>query len=409
MKQTKYRYHWLIVIVCCGFSAATLGLISNSNGVFFKPMADSLGVGIGSVTLFVTIANLVQAVTCPLVAWLLNKWDIRVLCSSFIILTLIALTLIAFTPNLYVLYISAVLLGIGMTGFSVIPINVLLANWFKDKLGLVVGITFSFSGIAGALFNPIFNNLIAAWGWRYTYLFMMVIIAVISLPGALLIRNKPSDLNLKPYGEAKTNTISEKEKGAPSGLSLITPVFIILILFGVFLNGVIGFGSHIPTYAVVIGLSSAIGASMMSYSMVSNVISKLVLGYLNDHLGIIKSLLIYSVFVILGVLGLNYLSLAPNLLQYLAPLGFGMVYAISTVGIPLLTKKLIGEKNFAISYSYINTFATIVNAVMLSLNGFLYDLTGTYQLSLMITLGCSIGVLGLLVIISKKKFKAAEA
>ena len=177
MKQTKYRYHWLIVIVCCGFSAATLGLISNSNGVFFKPMADSLGVGIGSITLFVTIANLVQAITCPLVAWLLNKWDIRVLCTSFILLTLLALTLIAFTPNLYILYVSAVLLGIGMTGFSVIPINVLLANWFKDKLGLVVGITFSFSGISGALFNPIFNNLIAAWSWRSTYLFMMVIIA----------------------------------------------------------------------------------------------------------------------------------------------------------------------------------------------------------------------------------------
>lgn len=147
---------------------------------------------------------------------------------------------------------------------------------------------------------------------------------------------------------------------------------------------------------------------MMSLSMVSNVISKLILGYLNDHLGIIKSLLIYAVFVILGVLGLNYLSLAPNILQYLAPLGFGMVYAISTVGIPLLTKKLIGEKNFSISYSYINTFAMIVNAVMLSLNGFLYDLTGTYALSLIIALTCAIGVFTILVIISKKKFKTAE-
>ncbi len=408
MKQTKYGYHWLIVIVCCGFSAATLGLISNSNGVFFKPMADSLGVGIGSITLFVTIANLVQAVTCPLVAWLLNKWDIRVLCSSFILLTLLALTLIAFTPNLYILYISAVMLGVGITGFCVIPINVLLNNWFKEKLGLVVGITFSFSGIAGAIFNPIFNNLIEVWGWRYTYLFMMIIIAIISLPGALLIRNKPSDLNLKPYGDAKTAPITEKEKGAPSGLSLVTPIFIILILFGVLLNGIIGFGSHVPTYAVVLGLSSAVGASMMSLSMVSNVISKLILGYLNDHLGIIKSLLIYAVFVILGVLGLNYLSLAPNILQYLAPLGFGMVYAISTVGIPLLTKKLIGEKNFSISYSYINTFAMIVNAVMLSLNGFLYDLTGTYALSLIIALTCAIGVFTILVIISKKKFKTAE-
>lgn len=51
-----------VLLVCCCMVASTIGILTNSAGVFFTSVADSFGVGRGSVSLTLTISNMAYAV-----------------------------------------------------------------------------------------------------------------------------------------------------------------------------------------------------------------------------------------------------------------------------------------------------------------------------------------------------------
>ena len=61
MNQRLSLRYILVLISCCGLSAAALGMLTNVAGVFFTPVAEDLGVGRGMVSLTYTISCLALA------------------------------------------------------------------------------------------------------------------------------------------------------------------------------------------------------------------------------------------------------------------------------------------------------------------------------------------------------------
>ena len=55
MQKSKIHYAWLILAACCAIQASSIGIIMNSAGVFFPHVADDLQVGVGSISLYITI------------------------------------------------------------------------------------------------------------------------------------------------------------------------------------------------------------------------------------------------------------------------------------------------------------------------------------------------------------------
>ena len=39
---SKSSKHWLVLIVCCGLAASSIGVSINSSGVFYTPVSTSL-------------------------------------------------------------------------------------------------------------------------------------------------------------------------------------------------------------------------------------------------------------------------------------------------------------------------------------------------------------------------------
>jgi predicted MFS family arabinose efflux permease len=72
--------------------------------------------------------------------------------------------------------------GLGFAAASHIVAAVLLARWFKSRLGLATGIMSSAVPGGQALFVPFAVALIPLLGWRTTYLLLGLLIAVGSLP-----------------------------------------------------------------------------------------------------------------------------------------------------------------------------------------------------------------------------------
>ncbi len=51
----------LVLVVCCLMIASSVGLLTNTSGIFFTPIASELGVGKGAVSMTITISNISYA------------------------------------------------------------------------------------------------------------------------------------------------------------------------------------------------------------------------------------------------------------------------------------------------------------------------------------------------------------
>ena len=52
---SKSSKHWLVLIVCCGLAASSIGVSINSSGVFYTPVSTSLGIMRGTFSMHMTI------------------------------------------------------------------------------------------------------------------------------------------------------------------------------------------------------------------------------------------------------------------------------------------------------------------------------------------------------------------
>ena len=79
-------------------------------------------------------------------------------------------------------YILGILRGIGVGIGGMVPITVIITNWFDEKHGLATSLALSFSGLAGAIFSPLLSSWIISYGWQMTYRLMASCILILVLP-----------------------------------------------------------------------------------------------------------------------------------------------------------------------------------------------------------------------------------
>ncbi|MEI3232973.1 MAG: MFS transporter [Intestinibacter bartlettii] len=65
-----------------------------------------------------------------------------------------------------------------------IPVSMMVTNWFVEKRGIAMSVTMAGIGLGGTIFSLIVTDLLQNYGWRHTYLIMAGIILVVALPVA---------------------------------------------------------------------------------------------------------------------------------------------------------------------------------------------------------------------------------
>ncbi|MCR5794605.1 MAG: MFS transporter [Solobacterium sp.] len=381
MKNGKLIY--IIAAVCtCMMAFGTMGLV-NAYGVFYKPMADSLGSGQGAVTLHMSVSNLVVGLCTPLVAGMISRnFRIKNILTAGAVLILISGFVIAMTDSLLVMNIAAAVRGIGFASVSMMIITLIIGNWFVKYRGTLTGIALSFSGIGSALASPILSSLISSYGWQKTYIGYVVFIVLCIIPSLLFVPLKPQDIGLRPFGENEADSPETKNTAETKALpferrSALFTVLIVLVLSIVLLTSL---SPHLSSLAQAHGYDASVGAALLSFSMIGNVVSKFALGAMVDRIGAFKGVVCM---LVTSFAGLVLILLNPGGTAMLLAAGFlyGTCYSIGSLGISMITRTLYGDKQYSSAYSVITLFTSVASAVGLTLIGFLYDLTGTYAVS----------------------------
>lgn len=403
------HYAWWIVVGCCFMQACCLGLMMNSAGIFYTPVTEDLGIGLGPLALYVTVYFFVTTFTYPFVARILPKYNINIVLSVAVAICCIAMGLMSTYTEVWQWYLSGALYGIGGAFVFVVAATVLIENWFDKKRGLALGITQCCSGIGGAIFPIVGTMLINQVGWRSTYLILAVVAAVLVLPWTLFVfKYKPEDKGLKPYGfEEKKNAEGvavSAYPGVPARKALITVAFWALFLYGGVEALMSGYNTHLPGFSVSIGLGDMFGSQMLSLSMIGYVFATVIMGWLTDKIGVIIPSFITLLITALSLLG--FAVLRDQMPLAVCAFFFGTNSVIITISMATLVSEIFGKRDYAKILSYIRMSGCIA-AFGSSAIGFVYDATGRFDISFYagVAIIAICAVLVLIAVSQKKKIR----
>lgn len=379
------NYAYAIVASCIAIMFFPCAIILTCFGIFITPVTQYFGVPKVSFSLVFSVICLTMMVALPITGRLLKKYSMRTILTIDTLLCGLAYGAMGLVQAVWQLYICGVVIGIGLPGLIFLAVPTLIGNWFSKRVGFFTGLCFAFTGIGGALFNPIGSTLIASGsdGWRMCYFIFAAIILVCTLPFTFfVVRNKPSDLGLLPMGSgeknveasASTDTATESahaQSNLDDGISAYTalrmPSFFMIGAFYalITLNQQISqfFPSYAATFAATAPEIAAAGGLIAGAVMVGQAVGKVALGALNDT----SERIACFVGILCGVVGLVLLWLKITVLpiMLLGAALFGVVYAMTTVETPILVRAVFGNKDYTVIYSRIAIVSSLMSAIAL--------------------------------------------
>ena len=201
MAKKKTHYAWLIllgVILVRGFAG---GGLNTTSALFLSPVSEELQVGIGNLSIYFSITSIVMVLWLPFAGKLINRYDIRSMAILGAALQALSFAAFGFLRSVYGWYLLAIPYAMGATLLINLLGPILINRWFARNTGLMLGIQMAFVGLFGAVFQPLTSNLIAKNGWRFGYFTLGgITFLAVFLTALFLLRNKPGDKGLKPYG-----------------------------------------------------------------------------------------------------------------------------------------------------------------------------------------------------------------
>ena len=398
MKNKKIYYGWYIVIACLFIAAANIGF-HNTASLFINPVTEDLGFSRGEFTFFRTLTMLLGALTLPYFGKLSGKYSIKKIMLIGTTLNSITLGALAFANSIWQFYAIGLASGIVMNAGTFMIMAILINRWFESKKGLALGIAFAGSGAGAAIMNPLASYVIENLGWRQAFIFSAIIATIVLIPVILfIIKDSPEQVGLTVYTDpnkfegAEAKTTTEKEEAMTLQEVRRTPVFWLLLFALVgFALGASGPNAHSVPFMIDIGYTQSVASGMITVTMLSLMVGKVLMGHLFDRLGTFKGGLVLCTFVIASPIFALLSQIWAG-----APWLHGITLGIASTGfsIPanIYIPKFFGKKNFSAIFGSISVITTLAAAVAPPIMGFVYDALGTYLLAWYVLIALAIVV-----------------
>ncbi|MGE5421898.1 MAG: MFS transporter [Ignavibacteriales bacterium] len=412
MDGKRMFYGWWVVIGCFFIMAATAGIAMNSFPVAYKPLADAYGFSMADISMTTSLMAVSAMLVALVIGKLMKSMSIRVLMTICGVIYSGGFLMFAWSKSLTDFYICSVLIGVGAAGTYLIPISVLITNWFEKQRGLALALAVTGGGVGGMVFGPLMSLMIIKYGLSETFLIFGIIAAVFILPATLfIVRLHPEEMGLTSYGSS--NASVEESTISESGLTLgeAAKTLSFWLLCGVvFLNAlsIMGVQQHIPSFFENIGYSATFAAGIFAAVNGILILGKLGFGVIQDKFGTKTSMLIlYSTPIIANLL---LFGAEAKIFAYLFAVFSGMSCVFMTLPIALWTAEIMGKKDFPIIFSIMNVFMTLGVAVGAPITGAIFDSQGSYLPAWTLYLGIYvISMIMALIAYSKRKSFSVEA
>lgn len=376
----KINYAFVIMACCCFVQAFGMGLVLNCGSLFYVPVCEEMNFLRSEISTYMTGYFIGTTLVTPLAGILLTKYDIRVVMGCAIVILSGAIASMSFGQVLMHWQVAGFFVGAAGSCIFVLPSATLVGNWFIKRRGFVYGIVMACSGISAAIFSQVISSIILSVGWRSAYLFVGIASFAVIFPASLIIRKKPSDIGTVPYGydkEASGGGVLPAMRGVGVKVAVVSLAFWCLFVFaGIasFIHG--GIEQHMPGYIESIGFTASFAALIVSAQSIGSVFDKLVMGWLNDKIGVRRTTIIELACIILGIVG--FVVLHNPFALVISAIMFGVQDSLMSVSLPLLIREIFGSRNYTEIHAWIRTGVGIFGSFSGVIVGASYDHLGSF-------------------------------
>ena len=387
----KVFYGWYVVAGALLIMFMIGGIAWNCVSVFIKPVCADLGFTRQAMSMNTTITSIIGM--CISLSWgyILKHFSLKKLMRLAAFGLPLGYVGYSFCSEIWMFYACSVLVGLSLCLVMNLPLSIIISNWFEEKRGQAMGIAFMGSGIGGMLFIPVISNMIEKMGWRFTYRFSAaVMFAAAFVAIFFLIRLRPEEMGLKPLGwekraaaAAETGAVPAAEGPLFSELSRTGRFWLLAFCISASNSAVGCVNQALQPHLTDNGYPVATAALIVSIGMGLLAVGKMGLGVVFDKMGIRIGTLFSLGLGLLGLIGMifcrSWLGVAAAVV-----LGQGIGCAFGTVGVPIVTRALFGERDYATNYGVVCAIGGVCNSISPMLNGAAYDRFGSYNPALVL-------------------------
>jgi MFS family permease len=388
--RPRLFYGYIISIAAFFIIFAAYG-VRFSYGVYFKPMAADLGYSSAVTASAYSLSMFLEGIFSLVMGGLSDRFGPRIVLTISSLLVGAGYCLMPHVHSPWQLYVFyGLILGIGMGGIFVPTIS-MTARWFTARRNLMTGLVSSGAGIGMLVLPPLSAHLIQSFGWRTTFPIMGIAILVVVLVAAQFLKRDPSSLGLMPYGE--TPRVEKGKASVASGFTfqqaLRLPqfwvIFIMIVLYGFYSSAI---NVHIVPDAINTGMSPTTAANILAVSGGLLVVGRVILGTAADRTNN-KRIFLFG--FTLSTLALVWIILQQahwGFFVFALLIGFAQG-GIGTSQSPLVAS-VFGLKAHGLIYGCVGFGYTIGAALGPFFTGYIFDVTSSYNLALIICVGTSV-------------------
>ncbi len=387
LNNKNIYYGWIIVAAAFIIMATGWASVYNSSSLFIKPISNDLGFSRSEISATMTIRAACQMAVSLFAGKIFRKFDIKKLMRFASITLIISFFSYSKANSLSMFYLLSAITSISISLISVLPLSLILSNWFVKNRGLAIGIAFMGSGVGGMIISSLAGIWIVSFGWRITYQILALIMLIAIIPCTFfIICIHPKEMGLMPYGSDDIESeYREEDDGIMLSDALKTIRFWALSFSSIFIMiGVNGLMMNVAPYLTDIGYSIPFSANIVALTMGSLAIGKLILGKLFDNLGVRKAVTIACISTLLGLVGLIYAKYFISLVIVIIFSGVGC--AFGTIANTVITVDLYGKKDYSAILGVLSAIAALGSVIGPIFSGFLYDISGSYLISFKISI-----------------------
>jgi sugar phosphate permease len=401
----RLHYAWVIAALVFVVALLTAG-VRAAPGVLIVPFETEFGWSRATISFAIGVNLLLYGAVGPFAAAIMDRFGVRRTMSLALAVTGCG---VALTPAMretwQLLLLWGVIVGFA-TGFLGWYLSAYIATrWFHTRQGVVMGVLTASNAAGQLVFLPTMAWLTANAGWRIMSLVLAAIVIAFVPMLFWLMRDRPEDLGLAPYGAthaeqttaAAGNPIAAAFRALADGARsrdfwLLAGSYFVC---GASTNGLIS--THLIPACVDHGLTEVAGASLLATTGLFAFIGGTASGWLSDRWD--NRILLFWYYGLRG-LSLIYLPFAFDMSFYGLSL-FSVFYGLDWIATGPPTARLmsgvVGSARTGIMIAWITVIHQVGGAGAAYLGGALRISFGTYLeafiLSGLLCIGAALAVL----------------
>lgn len=383
--RSKATLHAWLTVAACFTVTLVIGETFHALGIFFKPLENELLLSRSLISSGYTTFMVGVAISSVIAGRLVDRFNSRpilLVCSILAGGGIVSCSQIQNIEHLRTFYFIS---GLGVGATWSVP-GTTVQRWFhdRDRAGLALAIVISGAGAGGLIFAPLANYLVIDLGWRQAYLVLGIITFLLIVIPAFLIKSSPGKESVPINHEQKLitspATFSWKTHNIVTTLPFISITFLVCLAELTFQAVAV----HLVPHATDVGISPTSSALALGFIGGISIPGRILSGILSERIGCQKvmALSLFSTAICLLLL----LFMESTLMLYCFVFLYGICTGMAMTAEVGILGEFFGMRWLGGLIGISSSIAFVAAAFSPYMMGYVFDVTGSYTIALLIIL-----------------------